>query len=158
MPLQGNAEPPAAQGAEQRWRMIRDLIVFEAKMMIEGVRDLVVAPAALVAGIADLIVNGREPGRFFYEVMRLGHRFDLWLNLFGHRRNADNPRRAAAGTVDEHVEHFEALLADESERSETLRTAKRKIDSVLDSFTEDSDPHPSRRQRRRRRRDEGPRP
>lgn len=138
--------------------MIRDLIVFEAKMLLEGLRDLLVAPVALVAGVADLIINGREPGRFFYEVMRLGRVFDGWLNLFGARHDPDDPERAAAGTVDEHVEHIEALLTERSERSETLRSAKRSIDSVLDSFSEKGEPDRPLRPRRRRRPRDGPQP
>ena len=63
--------------------IIRDLVIFQVKLAIDGLKDLVLLPASLVAALIDLILPGPHPGRFFYAVMRLGETFDRWLSLYG---------------------------------------------------------------------------
>ncbi len=68
--------------------LIRDLLIFQLKLVIDGFKDIAVAQAALFAAILDLLIGGSQRGRWFYLVMRLSERFDLWLNLNGASRAA----------------------------------------------------------------------
>ena len=63
--------------------IIRDLVIFQVKLAIDGLKDVVLLPASLVAALVDLIFPGKRPGRFFYLVMRVGESFDHWLSLYG---------------------------------------------------------------------------
>jgi hypothetical protein len=65
-----------------RWVILRDLAIFQAKLFMDGAKDIVLGPVSLVAAAADLLFPGPQPGRRFYRVMRLGERFDRWLSLF----------------------------------------------------------------------------
>jgi hypothetical protein len=65
-----------------RWVILRDLGVFQLKLMMDGAKDLVFAPVSLVAAAMDLLWPGKQPGHRFYAVMRVGERFDRWLSLF----------------------------------------------------------------------------
>lgn len=62
--------------------LFRDLLIFQVKLALDGIKDVVLAPASIVAAIIDMVVPGREPGRLFYTVMRAGERFDRWLSLY----------------------------------------------------------------------------
>ncbi len=70
------------------WVLIRDFTLFQLKLMLDGLKGLVMAPLALIAVVVDLASKGPRRGRFFYRVLSLAERFDLWLNLYGAARRA----------------------------------------------------------------------
>ena len=47
-----SSPPPANSNA--RWTFIRDVVVFQLKMLLDNGRDLVLMPVALVAALIDL--------------------------------------------------------------------------------------------------------
>lgn len=65
-----------------RWVIVRDLGLFQLKLLMDGAKDLFFAPISVVAAALDLLWPGDRPGRRFYAVMRVGERFDRWLSLF----------------------------------------------------------------------------
>lgn len=62
--------------------LIRDYIIFSIKLLLDALKDVFLFKASIIAVILDLFFGG-ERRRIFYAVMRLGERFDLWLNLHG---------------------------------------------------------------------------
>ena len=60
---------------------IRDFIVFQVKLALEGARDFLAMNLSLIALVVDLFSGrGRRPRRF-YTVVRWSRRFDGWLRL-----------------------------------------------------------------------------
>jgi hypothetical protein len=74
--------------------LARDFLIFYVKLAIDGIKGVVLVQVALLAFCVDLffmIVAGSKRS-FFYEVMELAERFDLWLNLYRPSRHAEeNP-------------------------------------------------------------------
>jgi hypothetical protein len=68
--------------------LLRDLVIFQVKLVLDGLKDAAVIPLSVVAVVLDLFVGGPRRGRIFYGVMRAGERFDRWLNLHGAARGA----------------------------------------------------------------------
>lgn len=62
--------------------LLRDFVIFLTKLVLDALKDVFLFKASIVAVILDLFFGGRRR-RIFYAVMRLGERFDLWLNLHG---------------------------------------------------------------------------
>lgn len=62
--------------------LIRDFLIFQLKLVLDGFKDVFLFQASVVAVILDLFFGGRR-NRLFYKVMALGERIDLWLNLHG---------------------------------------------------------------------------
>jgi len=62
--------------------LIRDFLIFQMKLWLDGFKDLIMIQLSLVAVVVDLFFGGRRK-RLFYKVIRLGERIDLWLNLHG---------------------------------------------------------------------------
>jgi hypothetical protein len=61
----------------------RDFLIFQLKLVLDGLKDLIVFNVSIGAMVLDVIAGkGRRP-RLFYSVLRLSERFDLWLNLHG---------------------------------------------------------------------------
>ena len=64
--------------------LFRDFMLFYAKLLVDGAKDLVLVQVALLAFCIDLVLMigiGRRRS-FFYRVLEIGERFDLWLNLY----------------------------------------------------------------------------
>jgi len=62
--------------------LIRDFLIFQLKLVLDGFKDVFLFQASVVALILDLFFGGKRK-RLFYKVMALGERIDLWLNLHG---------------------------------------------------------------------------
>ena len=122
-----------------RWTLIRDLFVFQAKLLVDGLRDLLLVPAALVAGIWSLVSsdNGR-PGPQFYRLISLGKESETWIDLFKAYENAPQELRRehefAVKNLDELVGRFESFVVDEYERGGVTAQAKERIDKALDAI------------------------
>lgn len=86
--------------------LVRDLVIFQIKLLLDGLKDLIVAQVALGAAIFDIVAPGPEVGHRFYAVMSLGERFDGWLSLHGdvesaakHADGLFGASRAGTGTL-----------------------------------------------------------
>jgi hypothetical protein len=73
----------------RKWVLVRDLVIFQVKLALDGLKDLVFMPLSIVAAALDIFFPGRRPGHRFYAVLATGEKFDRWLNLFGAARIAD---------------------------------------------------------------------
>jgi hypothetical protein len=62
---------------------IRDFAIFQIKFLIDGLKDGTVFTVSFVAFAVDLIFKRHGERRYFYRVMRVSEKFDLWLNLHG---------------------------------------------------------------------------
>ncbi|MGH7481173.1 MAG: hypothetical protein ACRELV_03390, partial [Longimicrobiales bacterium] len=69
--------------------LLRDVLIFELKLWLDGLKDFVLAPLAALGAIADVLFGPEEKGYRVYRVMRAGERFDLWLNLYAAARHAE---------------------------------------------------------------------
>ncbi|MFW6206649.1 MAG: hypothetical protein ACOC5J_01815 [Gemmatimonadota bacterium] len=74
---------------QSAWVILRDLVIFQVKLTLDGLKDLVLAPASIIAAFFDVLFPGATPGSRFYAVMRIGERFDRWLSLFAAADRAD---------------------------------------------------------------------
>ena len=58
-------------------------------MPLDGLIDITLAPLSIGAAIVEILFGGQRRGRFFYAILRLGEKADLWLNLYSASRKAD---------------------------------------------------------------------
>jgi hypothetical protein len=97
---------------ESRWRLARDLGVFEVKLAVDGVKDLVLAPLALAAVLADMVMPAESRGVFLQAVIRIGERFEKWLNLYGLKRRQSTQTILDDGGSDVIVDYLESKTMD----------------------------------------------
>lgn len=82
---------------------LRDFLVFQLKLVLDGLRDVVVINCSIVAIIIDL-ANGRwHRPRLFYVVVRFSQRFEDWLRLH-HMKGMDMGAQEAT-LVDDMLDH-----------------------------------------------------
>ena len=68
---------------------IRDFAIFQLKLMLDGLKDGAVFVMSFVAFGIDLVFKRHGRRRFFYKMMRVSERLDLWLNLHGATEGAE---------------------------------------------------------------------
>ena len=73
----------------ERQVTLRDFMIFQLKLALDGLKDVVVFQVSIVAMLVDFLSGrGRKP-RWFYSVVRTSERFDRWLDLHGAMQKID---------------------------------------------------------------------
>jgi hypothetical protein len=67
---------------------LRDFLVFQMKLAVDGLKDLVVFQVSIVAMVVDFVSGRGKKPRWFYAVMRESQCFDRWLDLHGAMRRS----------------------------------------------------------------------
>ena len=107
---------------DTRWRLLRDVVVFQIKLGMEAVLDIMLIPVSLAAAGLDLVLgNWRQP-RWFHAVLRFGerceHRIDLW-------RVATPGMDAPQSEVDAVLRNIETLIRNPRTGPEKVRELRR---------------------------------
>ena len=123
----------AVEPSNPGWGTVaRDVLVFQFKLVVDGLKDLFLAQVAVGAALLDLIRRDGSPGRRFYGIVRLSDRFDHWLDLHEpvDRAPEDTPSYgpAAGHSVDDLIDGFETGARVVAERS--LEVSSRGVDVV----------------------------
>ena len=77
----------------ERWTMLRDLAVLQGKLIVDGLRDLLLVPASLIAGLISILSsdNGKPGPRPQYTPDYYG--------AFVHDPDGHNVEAVCRGTV-----------------------------------------------------------
>ena len=81
MPVDARFE--AQEPALGRWGLIRNVLILQLKLGLDGIRDFVMVPISMVCLLAGLVIPGKDPGRYYERLLAFGQRSDRWINLFG---------------------------------------------------------------------------
>ena len=134
-----NELPESENDSSDRWTLLRDIAVLQVKLVVDGLRDLILVPASLIAGIVSLVsgADGR-PGDQFYQLLGIGKQSERWIDLFGALRNAppdlqDFEEFPDAG-IDDLVGRLETFVVDEHRKGGMTAQAKARLDKVIDAI------------------------
>lgn len=127
--------PEAGQPADKR-TLVRDVAVFQFKLIVDGLRDLVLVPVSLLAGLVSLVSGaGGRPGPQFYQLLNLGKQTERWIDLFGALRNAPpdlvDQVRFPDANMDEILDKIEAFVSDEEKRGGMTAQARQRLEKAL---------------------------
>ena len=116
--------------------IVRDLLIFQIKLFLDGLKDVVISPMAIGAAALDLLFPTSKRGLRFYAVMRVGERVDRWLNLFGatekageHEEGLFGASRAGSNSLLGKIEAY--VLGHDEPESEPGSTSDRYTDEVF---------------------------
>ena len=127
-------DPTSPRERPSRWELLRDVFVFQLKLVLDGLRDLLLSPVSLVACVTDFFGARHRTRGNFYRVLQFGRRTEEWIDLFSAGRrfeetvSAGEPARGA----DAIVEKLESMARREYERGGLTAAAKEAIDRALD--------------------------
>lgn len=121
-------DDPGAVDKPSRRVIFRDLLIFQFKLWLDGLKDIVLSPLSILGFALDFFFGAAMKGSVFYKVLKLGERYDLWLNLFGAAEKAEKSRE---GFLDPRVEDDRASLDDILRRHAPGPTPASQIETQL---------------------------
>jgi hypothetical protein len=132
------SESPSAAKERDRRVVVRDMFVFQFKLIVDGVLDLVLLPVSLVVGLISLVGPGPGWGSEFYEFLRIGRRGERWINLFGaverKHGSASDADEFATKDLDDLVSRVESFLVDEYRNRAVTTQTRQRLDAALESL------------------------
>jgi hypothetical protein len=129
-------DAPLGRGA-----LLRRLVVFQIKLALDGLRDLLLSPVSVVAVVVGIVAGGDAPDRPFRRLLAFGRRTDRWIDLFethgdpaaGEAASGDadgddpppppDPRRSASSIIDS----VERIVREEVARGGGLRGVEARL-------------------------------
>ena len=133
-----SAEPETIEetNGPDRWTLIRDVAVFQVKLVFDGLRDVLLVPISLISGIVSLVRGGGRPSSEFYDLLKVGRRSERWINLFGAATHYHGPPgeedKFAIEDIDVMVSRVESFVVDEYRKGGVTAQAKERLDNALD--------------------------
>jgi len=133
----GMAKPGGTPGdgkTSNRGVLVHNTVIFQLKLMADGLRDLVLLPVSLVATVIGLLRGGDEPEREFDQIIELGRQSERWINLFN---SHDVPENANTITsIDTLFTRVEEVLKQQYKAAGTSERAQKEIDIALQAAHE----------------------
>ncbi len=107
--MNGMAQPRAgafatSKSSGQRTRLVRRVVLFQVKLMADGLRDLVMSPLSLAAGLFGLLSRDGSAEIYLDRLMRFGRDTDHWINLFDHRSAQGTDRGPSLDSIADEIE------------------------------------------------------
>jgi len=132
-------EQTEMQVATDRRTLVRDVAILQVKLVVDGLRDLLLVPISLVAGFLSLVSSeDAVPGPQFYHLLSVGKQSENWINLFGALRNApedmEHPVTFPDADMDKIVDSIEAFVIDEEQRGGMTSQARKRFEKALGSL------------------------
>lgn len=119
---------------EDRWRFLRDVIVFQLKMLLDNIRDFALMPVAAVAALVDLVIKGEREGSLFYKVLRWGKHSEEVIDVYSAIESHDPGEFKVSPNykVDALVAKLEEVVVREVEKGGTAASIKAVMDKTID--------------------------
>ena len=105
-----------------RWRLLRDVAVFQVKLAVEAFVEITLIPVSLVAAALDLVVGNWRRPRYFHAVLRFGERCERRIDLWGAGVAGANDRDSE---VDAIMRGVETLLRHPGTGPQKIRELRR---------------------------------
>ena len=122
---------------ESRWRLVRDVVVFQIKLGMEAILDLTLIPVSLAAAAIDFLLGNWRRPRWFHAVLRFGerceHRIDLW-------RVATPGVDAPQSEIDAVMRSIETLIRNPRTGPDKVRELRRWAATKLAPSSDGEDP------------------
>lgn len=128
--------PLPKTNSNERWKFLRDVLVFQLKMFLDNVRDFALMPISLVAALIDLVFRGEREGALFYKVLRWGSHSEAVIDVYSaieHHEPGDF-KVSRDYTVDGVIARLEGVLVREYEKGGTAASIKAAMDRTIDQL------------------------
>lgn len=132
-------ELPEPHESPDRRMLVRDVVVFQFKLIVDGLRDFFLVPVAFFAGLLSFVnTKGGVPGPQFYNLLQLGKQSEEWIDLFGAMRNAPPDVREQVHfpeqNMDQILDQLETFVKDEEKRGGITTQARERLERALRGF------------------------
>jgi hypothetical protein len=126
----------------ERWSLIRQAIVFQLKLGLDALRDILMSPVSIVLVVTDIVMADNHQQSYFIHLMRLGKKSDHWINLFGvdlpNSESEDN-KVTADSNFNYWFTKIEELIKEQQVDGKLSQSGKEKIQQYFGRINQPSD-------------------
>jgi hypothetical protein len=134
-PAQVSLPPPDSGTAEEdphaRWRFLRDVLVFQLKLVLGNIHNFIFVPISLVAAAADLVFKPGPQGSRFYKTMEWARDAEHAIGVYS---ALDEERRHRSYSVDAVIARIEDVIVREYAKGGTAASVKAAVDRAFDEI------------------------
>ena len=112
-----------------RLQLLINLSIFQLKLLMDGIRDILLVPIALGCGLFGIVFGGDHPDRWFNQLLELGRRSDRFINLFNQH---DGKNTDSQPTSDEMLAPYREKLVSQAQNSPLAARANQLVDQMTD--------------------------
>ncbi len=128
----------SVNGADRndRWNFLRDVAVFQLKMVVDNLRDFALMPISLGAALIDLVFKGEREGALFYRVLQWGAHSEKMIDVYSAIEKQATAEQAVNPnyTIDAAVARLERVVVREWEKGGTAASVKAAMDRAIDQL------------------------
>jgi len=118
-----------------RWQVMLDLLAFQFKLLLDAIRDVLLSPVSIATALFGIFTDKKHPGKYFYGLLKQGHRTDDWINLFG--TSSDQDENPPSSSSDMYIRKVENMVVNEYEKGGIVKDLKDKADRLIDKSNRD---------------------
>jgi hypothetical protein len=133
-------EDRPADPSANRWKFMRDVAVFEAKLTLNNLHNMFQVPLTFAVAVFDILFKGKEEGGRFYKLVEVGRTIDDQIDIYSvisHRERRVNEDL----TVDAIVARLETIIVREYEKGRSAAAVKQAVDSAIDATRAQTSTH-----------------
>ena len=121
------------QSADPRWKFLRDVAVFELKLILNNMHNFIQVPLTMAVALVDLVFRHGEEGSRFYWLVEQGRVIDDHIGIYS---IIDDRERGLNKdfTVDAVLKRVEDVIVREYEKGGTAAAIKNAVDRTLDEM------------------------
>jgi hypothetical protein len=124
---------PPEDDSHARWRFLRDVLVFQIKLILGNLHNFIFVPVSLAAAAADLLFRHERQGARFYKVMEWARHGDEAIALYS-ALDEDEARASKFYSVDAVVGRIEDVIVREYAKGGTTASVKAAVDRTLNKI------------------------
>ncbi|MFT4927807.1 MAG: hypothetical protein ACI8WB_003921 [Phenylobacterium sp.] len=118
-----------------RWPLIKQAMIFQLKLGLDALRDLLLSPVSIVAVIIDVLLRHDRKDSLFLRLMKYGRLSDHWINLFDTKELHDKHTNKS---VDYWLGQVEQAVKTQKNGGEINQSHKEKLEQLLTSINSNS--------------------
>lgn len=115
-------------GNNDKSHSLRRLMVFQVKLAVDALRDILLSPISFIATVIDLIEGRKGKDSYFEMLMKAGRSSEKRINLF-------DQYQGKRKTVDSLLNQVEDILVKEYKRGDISAKTKESIEAKLNIKT-----------------------
>ena len=118
-----------------RSEVIRDALMLQLKLIVDGLRDLMLMPLVIISATVGLLFHSRYPGRYMYRLLTYGKASEKWIGLFdGAEKDSMDEVEIKQQNLDDLLRKTQTVLESKFINEEKKQQMINKLDAAFDDI------------------------
>ncbi len=132
-PTEAERQALGAQRPHPRWRIVRDVVVLQLKLLVGNIHNFLLMPVCLFAGAIDILFKNRRDEALLYKTLAWARHFEERIGLYSalHEDPHNPPEKYSIDAV---IARVEDAIRQDYEKGGTAASIKAAADKAMDQM------------------------